>query len=221
MIKAARIVFLYHVLSVCSQKFASSWDRIKENKRVVIHLPSLGLSQKIRDSIHDFGMRQNTQMARLCDIQGELKRRRFLWFSCCCRKDMIVFICYHKHTYTQTQTYRQTCIPQPQPCSLPPPSPVHTLCADWFWGWRTRCVLINWSVIYDNDDKDGWNLRQICNIYFLWLIKMRKLRWYVNWCVWFVFLWLINMNRNFRWFVKNCAWFSFVCILDKHEQKLS
>ena len=78
MIKAARIVFLYHVLSVCSQKFASSWDRIKENKRVVIHLPSLGLSQKIRDSIHDFGMRQNTQMARLCDIQGELKRRRFL-----------------------------------------------------------------------------------------------------------------------------------------------
>ena len=71
MIKAARIVFLYHVLSVYSQKFASSWDRIKENKRVVIHLPSLGLSQKIRDSIHDFGMRQNTQMARLCDIQGE------------------------------------------------------------------------------------------------------------------------------------------------------
>lgn len=52
-----------------SKKFASSWDRIKKSKRVVIHIPSLGLSQRIRDSINDFGMRQNTQMARLCDIQ--------------------------------------------------------------------------------------------------------------------------------------------------------
>lgn len=52
-----------------SKKFSASWDRIKKSKRVVIHIPSLGLNQKIRDSIHDFGMRQNTQMARLCDIQ--------------------------------------------------------------------------------------------------------------------------------------------------------
>ncbi|XP_048255584.1 IQ domain-containing protein H-like isoform X2 [Haliotis rufescens] len=52
-----------------SKKFASSWDRIKMSKRVVIHLPSLGLIQSIRDSIHEFGIRQNTQMARLCDIR--------------------------------------------------------------------------------------------------------------------------------------------------------
>ncbi|KAL8616663.1 hypothetical protein ACOMHN_031645 [Nucella lapillus] len=52
-----------------AKKFSASWDRIKNSKRVVIHIPSLGLNQKIRDSINDFGMRQNTQMARLCDIQ--------------------------------------------------------------------------------------------------------------------------------------------------------
>ncbi|XP_067666806.1 IQ domain-containing protein H-like [Haliotis asinina] len=52
-----------------SKKFALAWDRIKMSKRVVIHLPSLGLTQSIRDSIHEFGIRQNTQMARLCDIR--------------------------------------------------------------------------------------------------------------------------------------------------------
>ena len=47
----------------------------------MIHLPSLGLSQKIRDSIHDFGMRQNTQMARLCDIQGDFYNVIFVLFK--------------------------------------------------------------------------------------------------------------------------------------------
>ncbi|KAK7478399.1 hypothetical protein BaRGS_00030324 [Batillaria attramentaria] len=51
-----------------NKKFAASWDRIKKSKRVVIHIPSLGLNQKIRESI-SMSMRQNTQMARLCDIQ--------------------------------------------------------------------------------------------------------------------------------------------------------
>jgi len=36
-----------------------SWDRIKMSRRVIIHIPSLGLNQEIRDSIHDFGIRQN------------------------------------------------------------------------------------------------------------------------------------------------------------------
>ncbi|KAK3096782.1 hypothetical protein FSP39_003245 [Pinctada imbricata] len=52
-----------------ARKFAMSWDRIKNSRRVVIHIPSLGLNQDIRDSIHEFGIRQNTQMARLCDIR--------------------------------------------------------------------------------------------------------------------------------------------------------
>ena len=56
------------------QKLALSWDRIKTSRRVVIHLPSMGLNREIRDSIHDFGIRQNTQMARLCDIKGKHAR---------------------------------------------------------------------------------------------------------------------------------------------------
>ncbi|KAH9508924.1 hypothetical protein Btru_048311 [Bulinus truncatus] len=52
--------------------FASSWERIKNSHRVIIHIPSLGFSQSIRDNIADLGMRQNSQMARLCDIKDPL-----------------------------------------------------------------------------------------------------------------------------------------------------
>ncbi|CAH1796248.1 unnamed protein product [Owenia fusiformis] len=52
-----------------SKTFAQQWDRIKHSRRVIIHLPSLGYSQKIRDTIQHFPIRQNTQMARLCDIK--------------------------------------------------------------------------------------------------------------------------------------------------------
>ena len=109
------------------------------------------------------------------------KQKWFLWFSSCCWKDMIVFICYHKHTYTQTQTqtYRQTCIPLPHPRSLPPPSPMHTLCADWLFGGEGQGVCWSTEVWYMiMTMKTDETLDKF--VIFLWLIKMRKLRWYVN-----------------------------------------
>ncbi|XP_064651541.1 IQ domain-containing protein H-like isoform X2 [Lineus longissimus] len=51
-----------------AKKLASSWDRVRNSRRVVIHVPSLGVSQNIRNSITEMGIRQNVQMGRLCDI---------------------------------------------------------------------------------------------------------------------------------------------------------
>ncbi|XP_070542843.1 IQ domain-containing protein H-like [Ptychodera flava] len=51
-----------------SKKLKANWDRIQKSRRVLIHLPSLGYSQKIRDAVKDMNIRQNLQMARICDI---------------------------------------------------------------------------------------------------------------------------------------------------------
>ncbi|XP_076465387.1 IQ domain-containing protein H-like [Babylonia areolata] len=48
--------------------FAESWEQIRTSKRVVIHVPSLGYRQDVREKVMHFGVRQNTQMARLCEI---------------------------------------------------------------------------------------------------------------------------------------------------------
>ncbi|XP_002730454.1 IQ domain-containing protein H-like [Saccoglossus kowalevskii] len=51
-----------------AKKFKTNWSRIQQSRRVLIHLPSLGYSQKIRDTVKDMNIRQNLQMARICDI---------------------------------------------------------------------------------------------------------------------------------------------------------
>uniref|UniRef100_A0A1I8J0H5 IQ motif containing H n=2 Tax=Macrostomum lignano TaxID=282301 RepID=A0A1I8J0H5_9PLAT len=54
------------------RRFASlqdHWDKWCGKRRVVIHLPSLGYPEKIREGFLNFSRAQNTQMARLCDIR--------------------------------------------------------------------------------------------------------------------------------------------------------
>ncbi len=52
------------------QAFSKNWNRIKQSRRTVIHIPSLGFSPAVRNSVENFAALQNMQMARLCDIQG-------------------------------------------------------------------------------------------------------------------------------------------------------
>lgn len=51
-----------------AKEFKESWPRIRDSRRVIIHIPSLGYGQHIRDELSEINILQNLQMARLCDI---------------------------------------------------------------------------------------------------------------------------------------------------------
>ena len=49
-----------------------NWTSIHERKHVVIHLPSLGFSEGQRQGLSKPQVRENSQMARLCDLADPL-----------------------------------------------------------------------------------------------------------------------------------------------------
>ncbi|CAF2899332.1 unnamed protein product [Rotaria sp. Silwood2] len=44
------------------------WSSISTNRRVIVHIPSLGLSHRIRRKLNNLPVRENYQIGRLCDL---------------------------------------------------------------------------------------------------------------------------------------------------------
>ncbi|OQR95004.1 hypothetical protein ACHHYP_00632 [Achlya hypogyna] len=57
-----------HVWEAQMSAFHANWDKIKMQRRVVVHVPSFSAEERTRLNMDNFAIRQNLQLARLCAI---------------------------------------------------------------------------------------------------------------------------------------------------------
>jgi hypothetical protein len=74
---AFEYIMKWHIRRILSMPAAAvwygrNWSSIHEKKHVVIHLPSLGLTEGQRQGLSKPHLRENSQMARLCDLADPL-----------------------------------------------------------------------------------------------------------------------------------------------------
>ena len=51
------------------QQLRENWTYITSNRRVIVHLPSLGFIQSIRENLTDLPLRESYQIGRVCDLE--------------------------------------------------------------------------------------------------------------------------------------------------------
>ncbi|KAJ1617653.1 hypothetical protein T492DRAFT_849923 [Pavlovales sp. CCMP2436] len=66
---AARHVAEQAAWEAMTARFWREWPRIRKSRRVIVHIPSLSLAERQRRTIANLDVRQNAQMARLCDVK--------------------------------------------------------------------------------------------------------------------------------------------------------
>ncbi|KAM4554457.1 IQ motif-containing protein H [Fundulus diaphanus] len=54
-----------------AQHLAANWKHIRSSKRTIIHIPSLGFSQRQRLNTKRYDILQNIQISRLCDVRDD------------------------------------------------------------------------------------------------------------------------------------------------------
>jgi len=45
------------------------WSHISSNRRIIVHIPSLGLAKRIRKKLNNLSVRENYQIGRLCELE--------------------------------------------------------------------------------------------------------------------------------------------------------